>query len=291
MLNLFEMFVNMSVIRYLEGVFEVVKEVLLGDESFKVCSIIVFGSAARPEDFIIGVSDVDVLVLTREEPLRRRYSFVACSCEVNVVFFTVDEFRRLAECGDPLTFMLRYRVILYDGCSRIVLKLKPKITEHTKYVLRKSIFAALGLSLESYYVLEDFVKALSHLCHSLRHLIRYKASFNGKFPVSDKEICEFCYGHLKNLYIKLSNLRRSKVGENDLRIAINEVIKLIGEELNLKVTCLEDLEDKVKGNVNLITAGELNNYIVFRVEVFENGKRKIIEIKDGKVREMSHIFF
>ena len=69
------------------------------------------------------------------------------------------------------------------------------------------------------------------------------------------------------------------------------MVKLIGEELNLKVTCLEDLEDKVKGNVNLITAGELNNYIVFRVEVFENGKRKIIEIKDGKVREVSHIFF
>ena len=66
----------MNVIKYLEGVFEVIKEVLLGDESFKTCSIIVFGSAARPEDFIIGVSDVDVLVLTREEPLRRHYSFV-----------------------------------------------------------------------------------------------------------------------------------------------------------------------------------------------------------------------
>ena len=197
----------------------------------------------------------------------------------------------LAGCGDLLTFMLKYRVVLYDGCSRIILKLKPKITEHTKYVLRKSIFAALGLSLENYYVSEDFVKALSHLRHSLKHLIRYKASLDGKFPISDKEIREYCHEHLKNLYIKLSNLRRSKVEENDLRTAINEVIKLIGEELNLKVTCLEDLEDKVKRNVNLITAGELNNYTTFRVEVFENGKRKTIEIKDGRVREVSHIFF
>ena len=102
MLNLFiEMFVNMNVIKYLEGVFEVIKEVLLGNKSFKTCSIIVFGSAARPEDFIIGVSDVDVLVLTREEPLRRHYSFVACNCKVNIAFLPLMSLGSLLNVAIP----------------------------------------------------------------------------------------------------------------------------------------------------------------------------------------------
>ena len=76
----------------------------------RACSIIVFGSAAGSEDFVVGVSDVDVLVLTREMPLRRRYSFVVCGGRVDVVVFSVDEFRKLIECGDPLAFMLEYCV-------------------------------------------------------------------------------------------------------------------------------------------------------------------------------------
>ena len=281
----------MDVEKYLDGVFEVIKEVLLGIKWLKACSIVVFGSAARPEDFVKGVSDVDVLVLTRDEPSRRRYSFVVSDSRVNVVVFTVDEFRKLVEHGNPLAFILKRHVVLYDGCSKFILKLKPKITEHTKYVLRKSIFAALGLSLESYYFLEDYVKALSHLYHSLRHLIRYKASLYGKFPISDQEVCECCHGRLRNLYVKLLDFRRKSVTGNDLKRLMDTVIMLVAEELNLKVTSLKDLEDKVKGNINLVVAGEMGGYIVFRVEVYRDGKRKIVEIKDGEVREVDSLFF
>ena len=82
-----------------------------------------------------------------------------------------------------------------------------KITEHTRRMLRKSIFAALGLALESYYLLEEYTKALSHLYHSLRHLIRYKASFKGFVPVSDREVCNVCDSEeLRMLYKALLKL-------------------------------------------------------------------------------------
>nr|MDO8044994.1 hypothetical protein [Candidatus Baldrarchaeota archaeon] len=62
------------------------------------------------------------------------------------------------------------------------MKLTPKITEHTKYVLRKSIFAALGLSLESYYVLEDFVKSLGRCDFDL--LLRTAFELCSIFPLN-----------------------------------------------------------------------------------------------------------
>lgn len=281
----------MDVVRYLRGVFEVVKEVILGVKWLNACSIIVFGSAARPEDFVKGVSDVDVLVLTKDEPSRRHYSFMVENSEVNVVFYTVDEFRELVECGNPLAFILKYRVVLHDDCSKFLLKLKPKVTEHTKYVLRKSIFTALGLSLESYYVLDDYKKALSHLIHSLRHLIRYKASFKGEFPVSDEELSKYCTGTLKNLYFRLSNLRRGKFAGNDLKRLIDETIRVITERLNLKATYLKDLESKAKGNMILISAGESNGYLAFRIEMLEDNRRRVIEIRGKEIREVSSIFF
>ena len=281
----------MDVEKYLDGVFEVVKDVLLGIKWLKACSIVVFGSAARPEDFVKGVSDVDVLVLTREEPSKRRYSFVVSDSKVDVVLFTVAEFEKLVRWGNPLAFVLKRCVVLYDGCFKHILKLKPEITEHTRDVLRKSIFAALGLSLESYYFLEDYVKALSHLYHSLRHLIRYKASFYGKFPISDQEVCEYCRGRLKDVYVKLLDLRKRGVQKSDLEELMDAVIRLVAEELNLRVTSLKDIEDKVEGSINLVVAGEIDGYIVFRVETYKDGRRKIVEVKDGRVREVDRLFF
>lgn len=279
-----------NVLDYLRGVFEVIKDTLLDFKWLKPCLIIVFGSAARPEDFVIGVSDIDVLVLTWEEPSRRHYKFTVYNSIVNVIVFRVEEFRKLVEHGDPLTFMLKNYVLLYNTCP-FILKLKPKITDHTRYVLRRSIFAALGLSLESYYFLENYKKTLSHLYHSLRHLIRYKASQSGKLPISDREICEYSEKPLRDLYTMLSNFRRKEAKKNDVKKLMVKVIKVIAEELNLKATSLEYLEKQIKGNILLVTAGELNGYIAFKVEMFQKGKRKVLEIKNSKSREVNSIFF
>jgi predicted nucleotidyltransferase len=45
----------------------------------------VFGSAVRPEDFVVGLSDIDVLVVTTKEHGERRYSLKVCESEVNII--------------------------------------------------------------------------------------------------------------------------------------------------------------------------------------------------------------
>jgi len=69
------------------------------------------------------------------------------------------------------------------------------------------------------------------------------------------------------------------------------VIRLVAEELNLRVTSLKDIEDKVEGNINLVVAGEIYGYMVFRMETYKDGKSKIVEVKDGEAREVDRLFF
>ena len=138
--------------KYLSDILDTTREVLLDILNTKnVVSIIVFGSAARPKDFIPEVSDVDILILTKETPSRRRYDFTILNTEIHATTYTLEEFKKLVEFGEPLAFMLKYRVVLYGDDIEDLLK-ELKITSRTKSILRRSIFAALGLSLENYYI-------------------------------------------------------------------------------------------------------------------------------------------
>lgn len=284
--------IPINTLNYLKKVYGTIREVLMNQHGFKdVCSVIIFGSAARPEDFVIGVSDVDVLVLTVDEPETRRYGFTVYDLRVDVTVFSMDEFNRLVEHGHPLVFMLKYSSVIYDaGCFKHVLELKPTVTEYTKQVLRRSIFAALGLALESYYVLKNYRKAVSHLYHSIRHMIRYKALSRGVFPISDREVYEYCKSSLRDMYMALSNARRrERFREDELKELINKAIILIGKELNIKTVSIKDLEKIAGRDIYLIMAMESNNHLIFRVGFYDD-ERKVIEIKDGEIREINNIF-
>jgi hypothetical protein len=71
-----------------------------------------------------------------------------------------------------------------------MIRSRPRITEYTRRILRRSVLTALGLAIESYYI--DMPReSASHLYHSIRHLIRYLYSLSGDaegFPISDEEL-------------------------------------------------------------------------------------------------------
>lgn len=281
-----------SIDKYLKQICYVVKNTILNvmDKDNLYC-ITVFGSAARPEDFVIDVSDVDVLVLTVGKPEKRFYSFVAYNSEVNVVILTINEFKKLVKIGDPLAFMLKYRVELYGKCVGNMLS-NLRITEHTRRVLRRSIFAALGLALENYYVYNNTVKALSHLYHSIRHLVRYKVSLKGKFPISDKEAYTWCeYSQLKSLYLDLVEARKRRVNGEKFRSLVSKTVNIISYELKLHTTSINELEKVAAKGATIITAGESRDYIAFKVETLSSEGRKIFEVKNNEVREVDSIFF
>jgi predicted nucleotidyltransferase len=142
-----------------------------------VREVIIFGSAARPGDFVPGLSDVDVLVVTEEAPRRRslRFHHEIGSYEVRVeaTLYSIDEIERLADEGSTLTHMLRHSTQVYVRGDSVVARPKPRITDHTLQVLRHSTLAALGLALQAYFY-GEYRRSVHHTYHSIRHLIRYE---------------------------------------------------------------------------------------------------------------------
>jgi predicted nucleotidyltransferase len=95
-----------------------------------VRSIVVFGSAARPEDFVEGVSDVDVLVLAAGEPRERHCTLeLGEGLRVEAVVLKPEELVKLAEEGDPLAFMVERGVVVADDGTFASLRLEPRVTE------------------------------------------------------------------------------------------------------------------------------------------------------------------
>ena len=252
-------------------------------EGAKVKSIILFGSASRPDDFVAGVSDIDLLVITDEIPSRNYLEFCIDN-RVDVTLLTAEDVRTVFEDGYPLSFMLRRGIVLYDDGTYGSIPKDVRITDITRRVLRRSAIVALGLAIESYFQ-GLYLKSISHLYHSVRHLIRYKFSLIGRaeeFPVSDKEVSEKA-GNLREIFLKLVRMRKMPPEKDDLRKAINEVICAISDDLKLRSAKLDEIE-MFKG-ITSLTACEDNGYLVFRIRSADG----ILELREKEVRRVESI--
>ena len=284
------MFPRGDVKNFLRMTYEFLSELPNIIVSEDVCSIVVFGSAARPSDFVPGVSDIDVLVLVKRAPERRVYNLNFMDTRVHVELFTPEELDQMIERGSPLGFMLKYSVVLLDrGCLSMV-RSRPRITEYTMKTLRRSILAALGLAIEHYY-LEMLRESASHLYHSIRHLIRYLYSLSGDaegFPVSDEELLSQSPEDARGLFKKLIEMRRREVNVNELREAIEETIEVVTRKLGLKKTGVNALE-KLPGKPLIVIACESDDWLVFHVEIESESGLKRLRLRGTDVVEVEDI--
>jgi predicted nucleotidyltransferase len=275
---------------FLRVVYEFLSELPNIIVSEDVCSIVVFGSAARPSDFVPGVSDIDVLVLVKRAPERRVYNLDFMDTRVYVELFTPEELDQMIERGSPLGFMLKYSVVLLDrGCLSMV-RSRPRITEYTVKTLRRSVLVALGLAIESYYM-EMPRESASHLYHSVRHLIRYLYSLSGGaegFPVSDEELLLRSPEDLRSFFKKLIEMRRREIDVNELREAIEETVELVTKELGLKKTGIDVLE-KLSGKPLMVVACENDDWLVFHVEITGETGLKRLRLRGTDVIEIEDI--
>jgi len=275
---------------FLRMAYELLSELPSIIVSEDVCSVIVFGSAARPSDFVLGVSDVDVLVLVKKAPKRRVYNLDFMDTKVHIELFTPEELDQVIERGSPLGFMLKHSVVLLDrGCLSMV-RSRPRITEYTVKTLRRSILVALGLAIEHYY-LEMLRESASHLYHSIRHLIRYLYSLSGDvegFPVSDEELLSRSPEDVRGLFKKLIEMRRKEVNVNELREAIEETIEVITRKLGLKKTGVDALE-KLPGEPLIVIACETDDWLVFHVEIASESGLKRLRLRGTDVVEIENI--
>jgi len=258
-------------------------------------AIVVFGSAARPEDFVVGVSDIDVLAIAGSRPEKRRYELEILGSKAVLQIFTVEEIREVFKLGDPLAFMLyrSSRVLKDDGIFASIASRAPRATKHTSRVLRSSIFAALGLAVEAYFW-SEFRRALSHACHSLRHLARYKASLRRvgaeEFPVYDREVAEALAGFSREVFARVTSLRREGSSRSDCARALDDTIRAVASELDLEAPSLSEVERVVRGTIGTAVAREVNGSIVIRVEFVTSRGFERLEIGREYAREIESVF-
>jgi predicted nucleotidyltransferase len=286
---------SLSIKEYLEHAFQVVKEIVKElKETEDVRAVVVFGSAVRPEDFIIGLSDIDVLVVTGEEPKKAYSRSVFCESVVDLTSMSIDRVRRIFELGSPLAFLLygEGRVLADDGTFASIV-LKPVVTEYTLKVLRGSTFTAIGLALEAYFN-EDYGKSVSHAYHAVRHLIRYEALLRDRdasaFPLSDEDAKEKSNEVLRNLFVKLVNMRKRSADKETCRKILDEVLSTTSSELGLKHSSLSFIENNVHGRIALVAAKEKAGSIVVMVEAFTQNGLKRLEIGEGYIKEIESLF-
>lgn len=255
-----------------------------------VRSVIVFGSAARPEDFVPGLSDVDVLVLVEELPKRRHYYFDFEGHEVNVAVYMFDELLALYSIGDPLVHMLRHSLVVYDSGLAESLPTEAEVTEHTLRALRRSVFAALGLAVEKYFA-GFYRESVSHLYHSIRHLIRYDCVLRGeRFPVSDTEVRGAAGEELEGLFLLfLETRRKEEITRMEAAWLIEQTVDALCRYLGLKPTTLHQLEAAVWGDALTVVACEEAGSLIFKVERYLESGLKILKVGGGEVNEVENL--
>ncbi|MEM2611960.1 MAG: nucleotidyltransferase domain-containing protein [Thermoproteota archaeon] len=285
---------HISAKEYLKEAFRMIRDKVLKTRGIgKVRAIVAFGSSARPEDFVIGSSDIDILVLTDRKSNKRQY-FKFRDSRVDVTYASVEEVKKAFELGHPFAFILHDdNVILRDdGTFSSLMKIRPKVTGHTLRVLRNSVFVALGLAIESYFH-EDYERAVSHAYHAIRHFARYNAIKKnreaGRFPISNEEVSKTLIGETSDLFIKLLKKRGKAVAKEECKEMLERTIRAIASGLDLKHPTLSFVEENLQGEVSLILTREVGDSMVIIVEAITEEGIKRLEIRESYVKEIKNL--
>ncbi|MHC1636862.1 MAG: hypothetical protein ACXQTU_01660 [Candidatus Nezhaarchaeales archaeon] len=271
---------------YIEKMLDLLKE-LLSDHRFfpNLKFAIVFGSAVRPKDFVVGASDIDVLVVTDGEPRRYHIEIDLYHSKAIITLMSIEKLHRIINDGYPLAFMI-YRdskPIIDDGTyEKLIKTMKPKVTDLTLRVLRRSALAALELGLEK-HLYELYRQAASHAYHSIRHAARYRVlkekSSPEACPISDDEVKDVLTEEERKIFEEIRILRRKEVTKEESM----DILDKAGRAVSLILKCniprlckaIDIIEKEAPGLVRLQDKGDK---VVIIYEVIRRDETKTIEI-------------
>ena len=272
---------------YIEKMLDLLKELLSDHRLFPNLKFaIVFGSAVRPKDFVVGASDIDVLVVTDGEPRRHNIEIDLYYSKATITLMSIEKLNKIIEDGYPLAFMIcrDSKPIIDDGTyEKLIKTMKPKITDLTLRVLRRSALAALELGLEK-HLYELYRQATTHAYHSIKHAARYRAlrekPFPEAYPISDDEVKDALTEEEREIFEETRILRRKEVTKEE---SIN-ILDKAGRAISLILKCnipglrkaINIIEKETPGLVRLQDKGDK---AVIIYEVIRGDKTKIIEIE------------
>lgn len=175
---------------------ELVKELTkrLSRSSTPVRSVIIFGSATRPQDYVEELSDIDVAVICDGISPKTREIVLEGAREVSPHLspIALDRSGLETEFSIPsdLAFLIqRGEPILLDERTGSIIQRRIRPTKGTAKGLVRGATIASKMAFRSYQR-GELKEALNHTYHALRHGVRYRALEAGKFPISDAEVLQ-----------------------------------------------------------------------------------------------------
>ncbi len=217
----------------------------------KVTGVIVFGSAARLEDFS-PISDINLAIFTEKELTYREKLEVGQELGRRVLplFLTKEDFKEFLERGDFLAHLLcndSKVLICEDKELSNLVSSTPPLTEATKSYLLKHCIVSLAIAAEN-YLIGMYRDSLSYTYRSLRSAARFIVSNDrGYIPMNDSEVTKHLeeYG-LSSLYNRLRDARFRGMRHEEIFNLIEETGESVAKLLGLKYTSLLTLLTKAR---------------------------------------------
>jgi len=156
-------------------------------------SLVLFGSATRPEDYMVGLSDVNVAVLLEGSVSVEELVDIEDSYKISVEPLTPAILQDLASRGAILAFYLKYdsKALLDDGTFSAFLEDVPvRPTKETYDDLEKISLFCLETSIEKYFE-GKYHRTFYYLYKSLKNaLVLQGLAERGVFTVKNEKLME-----------------------------------------------------------------------------------------------------
>ncbi len=248
-------------------------------------SVIIIGSASRPEDYVEGLSDIGIILFTTQEEKNKAkhiwWKLISIP-NITATIMTEDILAEICRNGDPLCFLIVKDSITIcgeDELDKILKNVKLRVTENTLQLLKQKSIASLGLALTSFFT-NDNLMALNHSYHALRSAIRFKALEKGYgMPISDKQVIEICtILGLRDICWTYQALIEYRKQKTKLKIwQLDIICKAIEYLLREKIPSASSVYVKIR---NLGTPIGIIRYEdkAWKIELIKNGKRLSIKV-------------
>jgi hypothetical protein len=187
-----------------------------------------FGSYVRKEDYVEGVSDINIFAISDDKSLLLELGSYS---GISPIVISEEKFREICESGDIICYY-----VLYD--SKLICGELPKveftINDNTCERLKMSSSSFIKLSFEA-FKRNDGIGTLENAYRAIRSLIQYiSCSSLRKIPISNSEIKETCIKLNLNFCKEFDNLILLRNMKSPLTPwALNRVYNIINSQIKM----------------------------------------------------------
>ncbi len=254
-----------------------------------VRSVVVFGSVLRPEDFVPGVSDVNILVIVRDGEVRSRViAFLSRYPTITPYVLVPEEFELYARSMHPLYLATaRGYTVCDDGVfSSYVTKYGEGVSETTANAYEDIALRHISKALEE-LIRGNAIVAINESFRAAREVAKSVAARRGTYFEREADIAKFSRDAIGRefytLYLSLRECRRLKIFSFQLASrSVSEASRAMSQALGTevpepsKVIRAVEKEGGIPSSLALVREG---SKLVWHVSVMKQREVKVIKIE------------